>query len=79
MSAQLWIMCKSVQWKRRYKPEKSTIDHLGSFIKYYNITMYSTLQLDYYSDELVRVRFFNGNGWNVYILQRTYNISLGMK
>lgn len=49
--------------KAKYNSKMSMmIDGLGMFTRYYNVTMYSTIQFDYYGDNLFKVRILQVNG-----------------
>lgn len=62
MTTNVWLMCVGVQWKRTYNLQKSRIDGLGGLVKYYNVTIFSTLLLDFYGDDQFKLHILKADG-----------------
>lgn len=61
MPSKLWFICGKVCWKGSLRLDLVSFDDLGSFVRYYKIKMYSTVQFDYYGDDLFKVKVFTTN------------------
>lgn len=57
----IWLMCDNVFWKGRFDYEASRFDGLGSFMRYYGITMYSTVQFEIYGDDIFKIKILKAN------------------
>lgn len=61
LPSKLWFICENVCWKGRFNSDVGTLDGLGSFMRFYKLKMYSTIQFDYYGDDLFVVKKFKTN------------------
>lgn len=58
MPEKVSLHCRNINWKAKFNYAMSKFDGLETFMRYYDMTMYSMVKFDYYGEDLFRVKIF---------------------
>lgn len=65
MAKKLLLKSGKSIWKCTYDAANKRIVGVGSFIRYYGITLYGMVQFDYYGDDMFSVRIFKSTAISI--------------